>query len=43
MPNEITEVKITKALIGINEILVFDFSEMNHKGLPPIVVWLGSK
>jgi len=29
---------MTTTLIDINEGLVFDFPEMNHKGLEPIVV-----
>ena len=31
------------ALIDVNERLASDFSEMNHKGVGPIVVPLGSQ
>jgi len=41
--NGITEVKVTKALIDINKLLVFDFSDMNHNSLGPIVVRLGTR
>jgi len=36
--NGINQVKMTMTLIDINERFVSDFSEMNHKGLGPIVV-----
>jgi len=35
------EVKMTMALIDINQRLVSNFFEMNHKGLRPIVVRVG--
>jgi len=41
--NGITVFKMTMALIDINEILVSDFSGLNHKGLGPIMVRLGSR
>ena len=36
--NGITKVKMTMALIDINERLIANFFRMNHKGLGPIVV-----
>jgi len=34
---------MTIFLININERLISDFSNMNHKGLGPIVAWLDSR
>ena len=41
--NKIIEVKMTKALIDVTKWLVFDISKINHKGLRPVNVQLGSR